>query len=100
MKIEDCYDINFSKINFLERKEKISSNKTFIYGASKVGKTYLIFDFLSNFKSNEYLYIDFSDLRNEVLENIENLQDFIDKKESPCRNVPKDRGSPCREVRR
>ena len=81
MKIEDCYDINFSKINFLERKEKISSNKTFIYGASKVGKTYLIFDFLSNFKSNEYLYIDFYDLRNEVLEDIENLQDFIDKKE-------------------
>jgi len=79
MKLEDCYEIHFSKINFLERKEKIKRNKTFIYGASKTGKSYLIFDFLSNFKANDYLYIDFKDLRNSNLEDLTNLQSFIDK---------------------
>lgn len=81
MRIEDCYDINFSKINFLERKKRITSSRTFIYGASKTGKSYLIFDYLSNFKANEYLYIDLYDLRNDVLEDIQNLQKFIDEKE-------------------
>lgn len=77
--LEECYEINFSKINFLERKTKIQEPKTIIYGASKTGKSYLIYDFLSNFKSNEYLYIDFSDLRNQNLENFTELQFFLNK---------------------
>ena len=79
--LETCYEINFSKINFIERKVKITNPKTIISGASKTGKTYLIYDFLSNFKSNEYLYIDFSDLRNDLIEIAKNLEEFIKKNE-------------------
>ena len=78
--LQECYNISFSKITFLERKVKISDKKTLIFGANKVGKSYLIYDFLSNFKANEYLYIDFSDLRNSnIYTEIEFLQEFITK---------------------
>ncbi|QKF73720.1 ATP-binding protein (AAA domain) [Aliarcobacter faecis] len=78
--LEENYQINFSKINFLERKIKINSSKTLICGASKVGKSYLIFDFLSNFKSEEYLYIDLADLRNKnIIEELTFLEEFISK---------------------
>ncbi len=43
--LEACYEINFSKINFIERKVKITYPKTILYGASKVGKSYLIYDY-------------------------------------------------------
>ncbi|WP_198306395.1 ATP-binding protein [Arcobacter vandammei] len=76
--LEENYQINFSKITFLERKIKIQSEKTLICGASKVGKSYLVFDFLGNFKNEEYLYIDFFDLRNKnILEDLPFLQEFI-----------------------
>ncbi|WP_026803477.1 ATP-binding protein [Aliarcobacter lanthieri] len=79
--LEENYEINFSKINFLERKEKIVEAKTIISGANKTGKSYLIYDFLSNFKSEEYLYIDFLDLRNAYIKDeLFFLQEFIDKK--------------------
>ena len=67
---------NFSKINFLERKIKIINSKTIICGPSKVGKSYLVYDFLSNFKNEDYLYIDFFDLRNK---NITNELQFLDE---------------------
>jgi len=79
--LEACYEISFSKINFLERKVQIEEQKTLIIGASKTGKSYLIYDYLSNFKSNEYLYIDFSDLRNDLKEISSNLETFIKKNE-------------------
>ena len=75
--LEACYEINFSKVNFIERKIKITNSKTIISGASKTGKSYLIYDFLSSFKSKEYLYIDFSDLRNNISEISANLGKFI-----------------------
>ena len=75
--LEACYEINFSKVNFIERKIKITNSKTIISGASKTGKSYLIYDFLSSFKSKEYLYIDFSDLRNNISEISVNLGKFI-----------------------
>ena len=78
--LEENYQINFSKINFLERKVKINNPKTIIYGPSKVGKSYLIFDFLSKFKSEEYLYLDFLDLRNkDIKDELISLQEFINK---------------------
>ncbi|RBQ29657.1 AAA family ATPase [Aliarcobacter vitoriensis] len=78
--LEENYEINFSKINFLERKEKITKNKTIICGAWKTGKSYLIYDFLSNFKTDEYLYIDFNDLKNSHIKNeLQFLQEFIAK---------------------
>ncbi len=75
--LEACYEINFSKVNFIERKIKIQEAKTIISGASKTGKSYLIYDFLSTFKPKEYLYIDFSDLRNEISDVSKNLEKFI-----------------------
>jgi uncharacterized protein len=75
--LEACYEINFSKVNFIERKIKINHKKTIISGASKTGKSYLIYDFLSTFKNKEYIYIDFLDLRNDIIEISENLEKFI-----------------------
>ena len=75
--LEACYEINFSKVNFIERKIKITESRTIINGASKTGKSYLIYDFLSTFKSKDYLYIDFSDLRNDTIEVRNNLEKFI-----------------------
>ena len=80
--LEENYEINFSKVNFLERKTKIEHKKTIICGASKVGKSYLVYDFLSNFKSEEYLYIDFFDLRNSNIDKeLSLLDDFISLKD-------------------
>ncbi len=78
--LEACYEINFSKINFIERKIKITHPKTIILGASKTGKSYLIYDFLQNFKHTEYIYIDLSDPRNELSEIIPYLDDFLREK--------------------
>ena len=75
--LEACYEINFSKVNFIERKIKINHKKTIISGASKTGKSYLIYDFLSTFKNKEYIYIDFLDLRNDIIEISKNLEKFI-----------------------
>ena len=80
--LEENYEINFSKVNFLERKTKIENKKTIICGASKVGKSYLVYDFLSNFKNEEYLYIDFFDLRNSNIDKeLSLLDDFISLKD-------------------
>ncbi|AXK49228.1 hypothetical protein CRU87_05600 [Aliarcobacter trophiarum LMG 25534] len=80
--LEENYQLNFSKINFLERKTKIENKKTIICGASKVGKSYLIFDYLRNFKSEEYLYIDFFDFRNRtIFEELDFLEEFIFSKD-------------------
>ena len=79
--LEACYEINFSKVNFIERKIKIEEAKTIISGAFKTGKSYLIYDFLSTFKPKEYLYIDFSDLRNEISDVSKNLEKFMETNE-------------------
>ncbi|MGB5791452.1 AAA family ATPase [Poseidonibacter sp.] len=75
--LEACYEINFSKVNFIERKTKITHPKTIITGAPKTGKSYLIYDFLSNFKTSDYLYIDFSDPRNEKESIEKHLAEFL-----------------------
>jgi len=75
--LEACYEVNFSKVNFMERKIRINHPKTIIKGASKTGKSYLIYDFLSNFKTSEYIYIDFSDSRNDYEEVKLHLDSFL-----------------------
>ncbi|RXJ84306.1 ATP-binding protein [Arcobacter sp. CECT 8985] len=77
--LEVCYELDFSKIVFLERKAKISAPKTFVYGAPKCGKTYLIYDYLSNFDTKDYIYIDFNDFRNDIEEIKIYLDEFIIK---------------------
>ena len=75
--LEACYEIEFNKINFFERKTRITHPKTILTGPPKCGKSYLIFDYLSNFKSENYLYLDLSDLRNNKEEIAQNLALFI-----------------------
>ena len=50
----------------LDRKIKLSFENTLIYGPKGVGKTFLVFNFLENFKGN-YKYIDFADFREKDL---------------------------------
>ena len=76
--LEFCHELEFTnKINFIERKSRITHPKTILYGAPKVGKSFLVFDYLSNFKSKEYLYIDFEDCRNDKLEISQNLEEYV-----------------------
>ncbi|WP_419764234.1 MAG: ATP-binding protein [Arcobacter sp.] len=81
MKILDsCYELEFNKINFQERKNKITHPKTIVCGPPKTGKSYLIYDYLSNFESEDYLYINLDDFRNQKDEIILFLDDFIKEK--------------------
>ncbi len=75
--LEFCHEIEFSKINFIERKVRITHPKTIVYGPAKAGKSYLIYDYLSNFKSEDFLYIDLNDLRNNKEEIATNLEEHI-----------------------
>ena len=69
--------MEFSKIEFFERKQRIIHPKTILLGPPKAGKSYLIFDYLTNFESQDYLYIDFNDYRNNIKEINISLEDFI-----------------------
>ena len=46
--LEACYEINFNKFNFQERKVAIRDDYTILIGPPKSGKSYLIYDYLSN----------------------------------------------------
>lgn len=75
--LEFCHELEFSKINFIERKIRITHPKTILFGPPKSGKSYLIFDYLSNFSSKEYIYIDLNDVRNDKTEIEQNLEEFV-----------------------
>lgn len=75
--LQACYELDFSKINFLERKQKISNDKTILIGPSKCGKSYLIYDYLSNFSTKNYLYIDLNDSKNNKNDVINELDSFM-----------------------
>lgn len=75
--LEFSHELEFSKINFIERKIRITHPRTILQGASKTGKSFLIFDYLSNFDSKDYLYIDLNDTRNDKEEIVENLEEYV-----------------------
>lgn len=77
--LNQIYDMELPKINFLERKISIKNNHTILYGPPKCGKTYLIYDYLSKFDKKDFLYIDLNDYKNndEIL--ISLLNDFIEE---------------------
>ena len=77
--LEQIYEINFNKINFHERKTTIDYKNTIIKGPPKCGKSYLIYDYLSNFKDSDYLYIDFNDYKNDKIQISKYLNEFIVK---------------------
>ena len=61
--LEQIYLENPKKFQVLERKMKIESPFTLVQGAHKSGVTYLILNRLFEFKREEFLYIDFDDIR-------------------------------------
>ncbi len=75
--LEQIYEINFTKLNFLERKISIQNPNTILLGPPKSGKSYLIYDYLSNIEPHKYLYIDFDDYRNDKKEIQKELDSFI-----------------------
>ena len=75
--LEFCHELEFTKINFVERKKRITHPRTIISGPVKSGKSFLIYDYLSTFNPKEYLYIDFEDIRNDKKEIIENLEEYV-----------------------
>ena len=77
--LEQTYELNFDKINFNERKKSIDFKNTIIIGPPKSGKSYLIYDYLSSYKREQYLYIDFADYKNEIKYTQKELESFIEK---------------------
>ncbi len=75
--LEQIYDNNIYKINFLERKISINTKNTILKGPPKSGKTYLIYDYLSQYNNNEYLYIDCNEYRNSEVYLTKYLDQFI-----------------------
>ena len=75
--LEFCHEIEFSKINFIERKLRITHPKTILRGAPNSGKSFLIYDYLSNFATSDYLYIDLEDCRNDKDEIKENIAEYV-----------------------
>ena len=77
--LEQIYDNTLPKINFLERKISIITNNTILKGPPKSGKTYLIYDYLSQYNYNDYLYIDCSEYRNSHKEISKYIKKFIEE---------------------
>ena len=77
--LEQIYEINFNKINFHERKITIDYKNTIIKGPPKSGKSYLIYDYLSQFEDKQYLYIDCADYKNERITISKYLEGFVRK---------------------
>ncbi|MDA3066632.1 AAA family ATPase [Campylobacter sp. JMF_01 NE2] len=73
--LEYFYDNPPEEAKFIARKTSIDTPKTILYGALGAGKSLILFDYISNFKKGEFLYINFADLRYEFL----NLSDEFDK---------------------
>ena len=74
-----CYEINFSKINFIDENKKIlrvKNPRTIISGSFKTGKKLFNLWFLSEFKAKR-LYIYYSDFKKWYRWNIQNLAKFI-----------------------
>ncbi len=95
--LEKLYEINFEKIFPHQRKKQIYYSYTIIVGAPKSGKSYLIYDYLKQFKNEQYLYINLDDLRLDRDTIFYNLDRFlIQHKEieilalDNCNNLPKD----------
>ncbi len=76
--LETLYGMKAKNSLFYDRKVKIEYKKTIIYGPKKSGKTHLVVDYLQKFDKNEWLYIDFDDVRVDKFElTDEKLNNFI-----------------------
>jgi len=75
--LEKLYEVNFDKLFPLQRKVQITYPNTIVKGAPKSGKSYLIFDYLKQYKDKQYLYIDLDDIRIDTLRIFYNLDRFL-----------------------
>ncbi|DAB34575.1 MAG TPA: AAA family ATPase [Sulfurospirillum sp. UBA12182] len=78
--LDFLYEEENKNSKFFDRKISITSKKTLIKGVKKSGKTYIIYDYLSNFHPDEYLYIDLLDERIKDLHVEKNLEKFLENK--------------------
>ena len=60
-------DFKFPKVKIYERKIKLKYENTLIVGPKGVGKTFLILDFLKDFKG-KFIYIDLDDVREKKID--------------------------------
>jgi len=75
--LQNIYDNKINFPTFFERKIRINSNKTILYGAKSSGKTFLIYDYLSQYEDKNYIYIDENDFRFTKFSTID-LEEFIE----------------------
>jgi hypothetical protein len=78
--LEILYENKIQSNIFLERKEKITDKYTIILAPKLSGTSYLIYDYLTNYQDDEYLYIDLKNLKNLEF-NFEHLDNFITLKD-------------------
>ena len=64
---QNIEDFKFPKVKVYERKIKLKYQNTLITGPKGVGKTFLILDFLKDFKG-KFIYIDLNDPREKKLD--------------------------------
>ena len=74
--LENLYAFEIKKLDFIERKIEIPNQNTNLFGPPKSGKSYIAFDYLAGFSSEEYLYIDLYDIR-ITPDNLKNIDAFI-----------------------
>ncbi len=77
--LEILYDFNPKNLNLINRKFQISEKKLIICAPKQSGITSVIFMYLNNYKKGTFLYIDFSDLRIDIINIRDNIESFIRK---------------------
>jgi predicted AAA+ superfamily ATPase len=75
-RLEVLYEQDVKKIAFTVRKTDLHADKLILKGPRHSGKTYLILDLLSSFKKEQFLYIDFADVRIDA-SIAAHLEDFL-----------------------
>jgi len=77
--LEELYELDFKKIKTIPRRVEIVDNESVaLIGPPKCGKTFLVYRYLSEKKSQEYIYIDLKDFRISQ-KNLNNLFEFVQK---------------------
>ncbi len=78
--LDILYEQEFKKMAYNARKLNIDAKKVILRGPKRAGKSYMIFDKLSQLQKGEFLYIDFDDLRIDAEFIKQNLEKFVRNK--------------------
>lgn len=79
MDLDNLYPVNFKKITIFNRKLFFDSKKVLIFGIKGSGKTYLVRNYLNEFKKSEFLYINLGDFRIKKENLKSNIELFTEK---------------------